>query len=259
MGKSVVDIYIDGKVHRFSGPKDWNSMSRKELLLWCGLGRQYLEVDTVLKIAAYCFYRIPKSVFRHFKAGEDLALADQMKWLLDNKLTNNLIGRIRIGWKVYYGPANRLSNLTIGEYRRADLFHQMYIKTGKKDYLLGLAATLFREKGGNAINDVRCELTENGVSNRAKFFKWALHPTLLKAIQLFYEGSRADIVRRFPVVFQTPEGEGKPTESISDLEDTILAYSGGKLGNFEETNRNNVYIFFTHLKQKIEEYNRNKK
>lgn len=259
MAKSVIDIHVNDKVHRFMGPADWNSMTRKQLLLWCGLGRRYLSIDAVLTISGYLFYNIPSSIFNLFKAGEDLAIADKMKWLLENKLTNNLIGKIRIGWKVYYGPANRLSNLTIGEYRRADLFHQMYIKTGKRDYLLALAATLFRQKGGKSMDDVRCELTENGVNRRAKFFKWALHPTILKAIQLFYEGCRADIVRRFPVVFEKPEGEIKVSESVSDLEDTILAYSGGKLGNFEETNRINLFIFFNHLTQKINEYKRNNK
>jgi len=257
--KSVIDIHINDKVHRFKGPADWNSMSRKQLLLWCGLGRQHLSIDSVLTMSGYLFYNIPKSIFSLFKAGEDLAIADKMKWLMENKLTNNLIGKIRIGWRVYYGPANRLSNLTIGEYRRADLFHQMYIKTGKRDYLLALAATLFRQKGGKSVDDVRCELTENGVNSRARFFKWALHPTVLKAIQLFYEGCRADIVRRFPIVFEKPEGEAKQTESISDLEDTILAYSGGKLGNFDETSRTNLYVFLNLLKQKIEEYKRNKK
>lgn len=259
MAKSVIDVHVGDKVHRFTGPGDWNSMSRKQLLLWCGLIRKYVEVDTVLTIAGYCFYKLPPPVYRLFKAGERLAIADKMKWLLENQMTNNLIGKIRIGWKVYYGPANRLSNLSIAEYRRAYLFHQLYIKTGKRDYLLALAATLFREKGGRSVDDVRCELTENGVSRRAKFFRWALHPTLLKAVQLFFEGCKQDIEKRFPLVFQKSEQPAEKKESLNDLEDVILAYSGGKLGNFEETNRTNLYVFFTHLTQKIEEYNRNKK
>lgn len=263
MATSKIDIYIENKLYKYKGPSDWNSLSRIDFLTWCSMIGKMMSVEEALASAGYLFFKIPAKVYKRLGSGEDLAIADKMRWLMDNRLTNNVIGKFRIGWRVYFGPANRLANLSIGEYRRTELLYQLYNKSGKRDYLLALAATLFRTKGGTMADDMRCILTEAGVSSRAKFFKWALHPTILKGILLFYEGCRADIVRRFPIVFTSESNSesnplAKPVPAISDLEDIILAYSGGKLGNFDETMETNIYVFFKHLQQKIEEYNHNK-
>lgn len=264
MAISKIDIYIDNRLYQYKGPSDWNSLSRGDFLLWCSIIGKMMPVEHALASAGYLFFKIPAKVYKSLGTGEDLAIADQMRWLMENRITNNVIGKFRIGWRVYYGPANRLSNLSIGEYRRTELLYQLYNKTGKRDYLLALAATLFRSKGDASVDDVRCELTEAGVNSRAKFFRWALHPTILQGIKLFYEGCRGDIIRRFPIVFPVDSDPDSnplavPKPAISDLEEIILAYSGGKLGNFEETMKTNIYIFFKHLEQKIEEYNRNKR
>lgn len=249
-------IKIEGKIYKCAS--SWNELAKKELLLWCGVLQLELTVVEALELAVWQFYRIPKKVFVNLSASQRAQLRSTLTFLEHNKLTANVLGSLRVLGLKYCGPAHRLANLTIGEFRRTELYYSMYMRSADKHFLYLLAATLFRRRGNVRGDDMRCELSEKTVIRNARLFSWGMHPNALKAIQLFYEGARADIQKRFDTVFQKSTDTAS-TVSIQDWEDRILAFSGDKLGSFKETNRTNLYIFLKHMTDRIKEYERQKK
>lgn len=253
---------IDGvKKHAFHCAADWNTLSRRDLILWCGILRLELTVSEALDLAAYAMYRIPKKLYRNLTPVLRVQIRYTLDYLEKNSLTANVIGKIRIGFKSYHGPSNRLSNITIGEYRRTELYYDLYQRTGEQKYLYLLAATLWRNAGGKG-DDIRRGLSERAVSRRARFFSWALHPNILLAIKLYYEGCRTYIQRSFPTIYKKPghvQNTVNTNSHLQDLEDHILAYSGGKFGSFAETENTNLYLFLKHMSERIDNYEKTKK
>lgn len=265
MASSTIDIYIKDQVLSYKGPAGWNELSHDQLLLWAGLLRQELTKEEALLLAAVQFYKIPEKEYTLFPKIIDLHLSWQMQWLASNRLTTNVIGKFRLFFTNYYGPANRLANLTIGEYRRTELFYDMYLRTGLNKYLHLLCAVLFRPKGKGTVDDVRCALVESDVIKRADWFRRFLHPNYIKAIQLQYEGCRNYIREAFLLIYpkpsevdEAPNPFAQKNSGISDLEDHILAFSGDKLGTYADTANTNLYLFMKYMTQKIEEYNKRK-
>lgn len=265
MGISVLEFHTASNVEVYRGPQSWNNLSRDQLLFWCGVLRQELTREEALLLAAIRFYNLPASRYKHIERVHDLNLVWKMEWLLDNTLTKNVLGKFRLFFTVYYGPANSLGNLTIGEYRQTELFYDMYIRTGLNKYLYLLCAVLFRPKGKGSADDVRCALTMATVDRRAAKFRRYLHPNYIKAIQLQYEGCRQYIRGRFPLIY--PKASVEPlgpfdratSTGIQDLQDHILAFSGDKLGTYADTENTNLFLFLKHMSLKIEEYNERKR
>src|SRR5690606_32360899 len=160
-------------------------------------------------------------------------LRETVSYLEEVQLTRNVIGTLWILGRRYYGPGNRLANITIAEYRRTEIYYQLYQKSKRREFLLLLAATLYRRRGGKNPEDPRKEMDERSIQRRADFFGWAMHRNTLRSILLFYEGCRQDIMRRHPKVYPKPAGEvdngpfaKRDNREIVDLEDHILAYAG---------------------------------
>lgn len=253
-----IELFYRKKHRTFFAPGSWDELTKRQLLKWSGVLRMELNKAEALTLAAYMFYNFPYKIMDKLTENEDFELRKTMRFLTQNNLTKNVIGYISVLGIKFHGPANRLGNLSIAEYRRSELYYDLYLKTKKKQFLYLLAATLFRPSGNSSENDIRCKLTEKGVSKRAKFFSWSLHPNALMAIKLFYEGCRNYIVNSHPKIYPKSTNnnsiiKAKPT-GINDLEDHILAYSGGKLGNFNETSNTNLYVFFKHMTNRIDEY-----
>lgn len=237
----------------FSYPSNWDEMSRRQLLIWCGIIRMQLVVSEAFDLAIYLFSGISSRVFSSMPLVYRIQLRDTISFLEENTMTANVLGFVRVMGRKYHGPAHKLANITIGEWRRTELYYELWQKTGQNKYLHLLASTLFRPSGSYRGDDIRCKITERSVVRRAHLFSWALHPNALKAVQLFYEGTRAYVQRRFPKIYRDSGGQSVGKQILHDWEDTILAYSGDKLGNFVETSETNLYVFLKHMTERIEE------
>lgn len=268
MANSVISIHTNNSIESYYGPKGWNDMTREQLLLWCGILQQELTRNEALYMACVSMYGIPRYRFIELPEVFDINLTWHMDWLLENKLTSNIIGSFRLFLTKYYGPANRLANITIGEFRQTELFYDFYLRTGQKKYLYLLCAVLFRPKGKNRSDDERCAIHEIDVLKRADKFKRFLHPNFSKAIQLQYEGCRNYIKESFPLIYPKNSLEDNvsfnplasmKSNTIQDLQDHILSFSGDKLGTYEETEHTNLYLFMKHMSLKLEEYNERKR
>lgn len=245
-------IKIENK--RFSSPSEWNELSKKQLFIWSGIIRQKITIDFALRSAVILFYNIPKSLFNRLNIAQQIQLKQSLFFLTeDNLLTKNVIGSFRLFFRRYHGPANRLSNISVLEYRRTEIYYQLYQRTGDVHFLNILCATLFRPKSRKKQDeDIRIPILEIGVNKRAYLFKW-LHPNLRHSILLFYEGCRGYIIKSHKEVFkQAPQGKA-PSKELMDFENIILAVSGDKFGSFAETGKTNLYVFLNHLKNRKEE------
>src|SRR5690606_11011629 len=254
-----IQITRKNKKYTFSYPSSWDEMNRKQLLIWCGILRMQLHIGHALDLAVILFAKMPMVKFSKMPFIYRLQLRDTVGFLEENNITANILGYVRVFFRKYHGPAHKLANITISEWRRTELYYELWQKTGLNKYLHLLAATLFRPASRLGVDDIRCRITEKSVAKRARLFSWALHPNALKAIQLFYEGVRAYVQRKHPKIYQRPN-ENLPMQTqinnLQDWEDKILVYSGDKLGNYKETSETNLYLFLKHMTQRIEEYER---
>lgn len=258
-------IYIEykGKRRHYRAPGEWNELTRRQLFEWCGIVRQAVPLDEAMDAAVMLLYDIPVDLLGRLNLAQRLQLAQSLEFLQDgNKLTANVIGRLWVLGRSYRGPAGRLANLTIGEYRRTELYYQLWLKNGDKQLLQLLAATLFRPKGKGRPDDVREGLNETRINRRAGLFR-LLHPNWIHAVLLYYEGCRAAIRGQYPRVYVKAAAGGEKKGAakeiawkLVDLDEYILAYSGDKLGTYAETMQVNVHVFFKHMTQRLEEYDR---
>ncbi|WP_353183592.1 hypothetical protein [Parapedobacter lycopersici] len=252
-----ISLVYNGKLRKFSAPSAWNELSRKQLYYWCGIIRMRIPVEQAMQAAVMFFYGISIGLLSRLNtsAAYDAQLRLSLDFLMgENTLTKNVIGSVRLFFRRYHGPSNRLANISVGEYRRTELYYQLYLKTGDQELLRLLAATLFRPAGKGGVEDIREPVNEIRINRRARLFRW-LNPNWLHAILLYYEGCRGSIIKSHPKIFK-PSKQAAEGNGLMDLEDQILAYSGDKLGNFKDTVAINLYVFLKHMTQRIEEYER---
>lgn len=248
--------YIDAD-KRFVAPSEWNELTKKQLFIWSGIILQRIPIELALSTAAIFFYRIPRHLFGLLSSVQRVQLSASLSFLESNDLTRNVIGSFRLFFRRYQGPANRLSNINISEYRRTEIYYQLYQSTRDEMYLNLLCATLFRPKTNRPIDeDPRKPILENDLKKRAETFKW-LHPNLRHSILLFYEGCRGYIIKTHPRIFQ--KSNDNKAKGLFDFEEIVLAISGDKFGTFYQTQFTNLYLFLKHLNDRMEEADRIKR
>lgn len=118
--------------------------------------------------------------------------------------------QIKIKGVKYYGPYDRMVNVTVGEFSFADALWYHWDQTNNKAYLDLLCASLYRPL--NANGKKRRPFSKLWAEKHANLFQKV--PLKLKlAIALAYEGSRNHKVGLYPTVFPKPVkymGEGQP-------------------------------------------------
>jgi hypothetical protein len=239
--------YPKGKPFAFTAPSIWNELTRQQLLHWSAICLKKIPLCLALNEALKGFFGLPGKLFDQLNRGQLLQLADTLSWLKeDSQLKNWLIPSIRQSLTRYYGPKDYLNNLTIAEYRRTELYYHTYARTGSKRWLLLLVATLYRKKRSTPIDDdIREELTEQGVQQRAGRF-YSLSAPLLQAVLLNYEGCRNQLMWQYARAFK----RGLPElyrDETPDLEEVIEALAGDKFGTFVQTEQTNLHRFFRYL------------
>uniref|UniRef100_F4C2C5 Uncharacterized protein n=1 Tax=Sphingobacterium sp. (strain 21) TaxID=743722 RepID=F4C2C5_SPHS2 len=242
-----INATYKGKKRFYTAPESWNELSKRQLLIWCGVIRQRVPVDLAFSTATALIYGMPLRIYNMLTEAQQSELNHTLSFLKkENRLTSNVIGSFRILCMKYIGPSGRLASLTIGDYRRAEIYYQLYLKQEDPFLLNLLAATLFKRSDKPD--------SDKSVARRARFFRLA-NPNILHAILLFYEGCREYIHKSFPRIFVKPNPNSPqpaPSNTILDFEEIILAVSGGKFGNFKYTQEVPLYTFLKHLDQEME-------
>lgn len=165
----------------------------------------------------------------------------------DITLTKNILPTISLGaFSKYYGPADGLANVSIGEFSFAITFYNRYSKTKNVADLDKLVAILYRPKNKNFedTGDMRKPFKKHFI----EAYEIEIRQLQLKykqAVYLYFIGCMESFSRRYPFVFSKAEGSssGQGTPFIN----IIIELAGGKFGTFDQTFEQNADIVLTEL------------
>jgi hypothetical protein len=255
---NTLSIVTKGKTTDHAAPSNWNECTEAQLLSWGAICLKKLDLPDAVRLSIIVFYNIPFKVFKTIPEAGKVQLAHTLPFLFgENNLVKWIIPKIEQNKQTYYGPADRLENLTIGEFSKTELYYQIYVKQNNPLALDMLIAALYRpQRNGLADRDIREDFTEIGTKDRAEQFS-TLEPKLRQAILLNYEGCRNFIRKNF--LDKLPnDGKGEQQE-IFDFNKVILNVAGGKFGTKSETDKAWLFDFLQHLLDTAEEIARMKK
>lgn len=240
----------DGQEVRLSAPSHWNELTSTHLLTWSRICLQAVPLQTAQYLAVAGMYRIPMEILKKLKEAHLIQISQTLAFLFKkNCLSKWVIKSFSYRAKRYYGPEDHLANLSIFEYRCTELCYQSYLKNQDKKSLVLLVATLYRPKRKGVIqDDVREDLSDYQVSRRAKRFK-KLHPEIVHAILLNYEGCRNLLMHQYGAAFSTKAPEDI---AVFDLQELIESIAGGAFGSFAETEKTNLHRFFRYLVKMVQ-------
>jgi hypothetical protein len=237
-------------IHRtYHSPSIWNEVTAKQLLLWTAVLVSSFPEEKKLSYAVPIFYGIPENMYGDIKESSRLQIAPSLKGLFtENKLNKWLIPRIAILTRRFYGPADKLSNLTAYEFFCAcEPLYWKYKLQGDDRALTALCAILYRPRRKDKVNnDLREEFTDSGMAKRAKLFRF-LSGNTKRAIAFNYEGCRNFIVQMHPKAFKSSH------QQSTKRGDVTLSLAGGPLGDLIATRNTNIYDFLLHLVRLIEQ------
>jgi hypothetical protein len=248
-------IYIDRVLKE--APSAWHELTADQLIIWMKICAKDIGIEKALMFASSVFLGLPKREYFKLNAAQQIQLADQFKYLLDNKLFAWLIPVIKVGLLgKFHGPKDHLHTSTIEEFNAAESYFHEYQRTGKEAFLDMLIAVLYRpiSKHNNG-KDERKNFTEIDVIRNAPRMR-KLDKHLRAAILFNFEGCRRHVVSWYPTIFiPGKEGEKSKFTNLTPLIKTV-AGGTGKFGSFRETEQTNLYLFLDHLRDEIEESNR---
>ena len=154
--------------------------------------------------------------------------------------------------KVFYGPEPRLINLTIFEFSTIDkLFYRWVTKKDDAD-LDRLCVLLYREAGGNNIDDIREPFSMAKLNKRAKFIQTLDFKTKL-TIGYAFMGSRELLISKFPTIFPKPKFKKQisnpPTtpkkyEGMTKMINSMIVGENLPLGPLKDVKETNIFDFF---------------
>ncbi|GAA4327407.1 hypothetical protein GCM10023149_30760 [Mucilaginibacter gynuensis] len=238
-----------GKFHAFAGPSKWNEVTAGQLLAWLNVLYANDDEEAKLAKAVPVFYGIGSKLYKAIRPYQRLQIAPTLRGLFsENKLDVWLMPSFRLRFKKYYGPADKLSNLTADEFfNYCEPLYWQYKATNDEAKLNALCAVLYRPKRKGAVNDdIREPITEAGIAKRARLFK-KLPLGYKLAIYFNYTGCRNFVTGMHAKAFDKGSGESKKRGDVT------LSVAGGPLGNHTETKKTNLYTFLLHLVNLIEQ------
>ena len=170
-------------------------------------------LSILLGVRSYYLMRLTKMgrSFLGLFPDEIQELCQQTNFLFqENNRTINPIPKVKRWCHIYYGPSDRLANITAGEFHFADLFFQEWMDTDNESTLDKLVAVLYRPKGKGFLHDpdsdffsgdIRIPFNQNSIEARAKRLSKISRVKKL-AIAHFYEGCRNVIIEAYPEIFK---------------------------------------------------------
>lgn len=229
----------------FHLPSNWNELTKNQLIRLAQLSFEQLSPsDFKTKLVIYildfeivkfreqvvdgetCFYfRDKKHKAIYLFSATDIAFiankldflfkvktektptGEKELWLLDTKLTKNIISNIRVKLNTLYGPADGLSNILFQEWIHTETYYIDFCKTNDFTLLDKLIAVLYRPEVGNFDNDDvqytgdrRDSFNDFLIDKRAAIIS-QLPQSIKYSLFLFYTGCRNHIHQMFKEVF----------------------------------------------------------
>jgi len=240
-----------GKLRQYKGPSVWNEVPRRAFLLWMAVMYSRYTDDMKLRLGVMIFYGIPVKTYTKIKESLRLQILPSLQNLFNSNTLNRwLIPSVSVFGRKFYGPADKLSNLTAFEYFNAcEPLYFKWKQNNDEAALTALCAVLYRPaRKGPVDNDLREPYTDAGRAKRIRLFKF-LRINTRRAIGFNYEGCRNFILKVHPRVFKQQGGNGR----IPKRHDVTLSVAGGALGDLNATRATNLYDFLLHLERLIDQ------
>jgi hypothetical protein len=240
----------------FYGPGKWDELDAEGLLQLAAVTsldkfKSMMPYYLVMKL-----FKVPVRLFRKLRQSQMIQLESCLDWMSEkNNLTKWLIDPVTISRQIYYGPKNRLANLTVEEFMYAEAAYAKWLTTQKLDPLYTLFATLYRKrsfwfKKRLLFTDTHKEKAEAGALS--------LRPHVLKAIAINYAGCRNFIIEKHPNVWKPVVQDDKPLTKAQapqkvDWVGLALQQSGDKFGTYDQTIKVNLWLFLADMDKKVKE------
>lgn len=231
----------------FNGPEKWNDLTRENLLVLAkciGYTGKPDLVNYVLVCELFGIGRKWRKLLRRSHLDQMAACLDFL--LEENSLNKWLIPSISAGMFTYYGPKDRLADLTAMEFVQIEAYYERYVHTEKEEYLDGLIASLYRRKsffshGRVAFSDENVAKLAKEVASLPKYVKTAIYTN--------YTGCRNLIIRLHPNLFlKGGTGEsGSAAPQYIAWNTHLIGVAGGPLGDYEAVKKQNVWIVLKHM------------
>jgi hypothetical protein len=181
-------------------------------------------------------------------------LSQYTDFVFDVTKFNRFPEKLKSGFNTFYGPADRLTNLTVKEYSFADLFYYQYTVEKDKTALDRLVTTLYRPLGDvNHPQDVRMPFFKEKLSHHAPHIELMREDKKL-SILLAFGGSREWIENQYPHVFpksKKPKTGTSKYVPFTKIIESMARSENQPFGNYYETADANIYDFLGILNEEI--------
>lgn len=153
---------------------------------------------------------------------------------------------VKVDGKKYYGPADRLSNVSIDELNFAYKFYYDWMTTKDPSALDRLVTVLYRPARKKKRGDIREYFDKENIVGRGSVFpKLSMEEKI--AIGFAFKGSVDYMFAKFPVLFpkQPTQSDKKPKyQSLVPMINAMFMYENQPLGSRKDVIKTNAYVFF---------------
>lgn len=237
-------------------PAAWDNMTREQLfyfvdlflqeipvveikisLLFEMLGIRFKSKQTIVRDGEDCFWIKLKNDGEMLISSRDIKmLTSGLDFLFTNEngqarvhstLTKNLVSELRIKHKWFYGPSEKLFNLTWNEFIQADSCFSDFNNSKEEKDLDRLIAVLYRPQEKNYdpdatdfTGDRREAFNDHLIDKRAKTMA-RLDQKRKYSVYLFYCGCKNYLKKTFDLVFEGGEDAGNNSHGYLTLNDCL--------------------------------------
>lgn len=159
-------------------------------------------------------------VFEKDKEGNELDY-------INSKRTLNPIKSLKLKHKRYYGPEDRLFNLSMEEFITAETHYMNFLNDQNNDHLDCLCASLYRPRNPKVNpksfefkGDLREPFNDHSILNNSKLFQ-RVDLAMRFAIFYWYQGCREFLTFQFPNVFNSTTSKKKDNFGMMSLVDAL--------------------------------------
>lgn len=142
----------------------------------------------------------------------------------------------------YMRPIDRMFDLTIERFSRADELHNLFLETKDLKYLQHLTAVLYLKPTETFDWDLQNQRVK-------RFLK--LPESVLLAIHLCYSGCKNHLIKRYPKVYPKVIDVQKKSKGSKSFLDVVLSMSGQKFGTYNETKNTRLFTFMDEFQNTI--------
>lgn len=233
-------------------PQSWNALSPTVLqkIAWyfhIGLAQKKLDLYVYFALADVKWWQLKKAfnVLKLLKLVPLDELKNHFAFIYETQDLTKFLPSITANDKKLKAPGDRLHNITIEEFALCEDFFFHYTQTNNLEYIRYIVAVLYRATSSGKKQPFDKSTLELSYIN----LKGHVSKKQLSAIALSYKGSTLEIQsnKAYAKIFIKPKGTKTNTvqkkATAPGWERLVLDLSGGKFGNFEETNKTNIHAF----------------